>query len=160
MSLNETGESTVPRMESLTGRHASELQDELGSWSYRDPEGGDWQPAVRYLSGNVRAKLAAAEIAAQIDPSCYQRNVGSAAVRPAQGPRTGRDRSAASAPPGFRERTFATSCEVLDVPRIVGVESDTPMSIATWTVDLDYSAKYVVNTARLTARHGSPRRTG
>ena len=37
-----------------------QLQRELGSLVYRNPEGGGWETADRYLSGNVRAKLAAA----------------------------------------------------------------------------------------------------
>ena len=56
MSLNETGQINWPRMEALTGKAASDLQDELGSLAYRNPEGGAWETADRYLSGNVRAK--------------------------------------------------------------------------------------------------------
>jgi N12 class adenine-specific DNA methylase len=56
-----------PRMESLTGRDALlTLQDELGSLAYRNPEGGAWETADRYLSGNVRAKLAVAQAAEQL----------------------------------------------------------------------------------------------
>jgi N12 class adenine-specific DNA methylase len=58
VSLNETGQINWPRMESLTGRPASDLQDELGSLAYQNPEGGVLETADRYLSGNVRAKLA------------------------------------------------------------------------------------------------------
>jgi N12 class adenine-specific DNA methylase len=61
VSLNETGEINWARMESLTGRGTSELQDELGPLAYRNPEGGAWETADRYLSGNVRAKLAVAQ---------------------------------------------------------------------------------------------------
>jgi N12 class adenine-specific DNA methylase len=74
VSLNETGEINWTRMESLTGKDASELQDELGPLAYRNPEGGAWETADRYLSGNVRAKLAAAQASKQIDPE-YRRNV-------------------------------------------------------------------------------------
>jgi hypothetical protein len=49
-------------MESLKGRGAAELQGELGSLVYRNPEGGSWETADRYLSGNVRAKLAVARV--------------------------------------------------------------------------------------------------
>ena len=61
-------------MESLTGRGAPELQDELGPLAYRNPEGGAWETADRYLSGNVRAKLSVAQASEQIDPA-YRRNV-------------------------------------------------------------------------------------
>jgi N12 class adenine-specific DNA methylase len=74
VSLNETGQINWSRMESLTGRRAPELQDELGSLAYRNPEGGTWETADRYLSGNVRAKLAIALASEQID-SAYRRNV-------------------------------------------------------------------------------------
>ena len=93
VSLNETGEIDWPRMESLTGRSAAELQDELGSLAYRNSEGGGWETADRYLSGNVRAKLAAAEASAQnrsgLSPEC-----GSAPRSAAERPGAGRDRSA------------------------------------------------------------------
>jgi len=74
VSLNETGQISWPRMESLTGRSASELQDELGPLVYRNPEGGAWETADRYLSGNVRAKLVVAQASEQIHPA-YRRNV-------------------------------------------------------------------------------------
>lgn len=74
VSLNETGEINWPRMQDVTGRSPAELQAELGSLAYRNPQGGDWETADRYLSGNVRAKLAAAQTSAQLDPA-YQRNV-------------------------------------------------------------------------------------
>ena len=152
VSLNETGEINWPRMESLTGRHASELQDELGSLAYRDPEGGDWQPADRYLSGNVRAKLAVAEIAAQIDPA-YQRNVE--ALRSVQPkdlePGEIEARLGSSWIPRTDVRDFLA--ELLDVPKN-SVRVGYAESIATWTVDLDYSAKYVVNNR---TTHGTSR---
>ena len=43
---------------------------ELGDLIYQDPESGAWQTADAYLSGNVRAKLAAAEQAG----AAYARN--------------------------------------------------------------------------------------
>ena len=61
MSLNETGQINWPRMEALTGKAAPDLQDELGSLAYKNPQGGEWETADRYLSGNVRAKLVAAQ---------------------------------------------------------------------------------------------------
>ena len=60
VSLNETGGIDWPRMEQLTGNSARTLQRELGPLIYRNPEGGTWETADLYLSGNVRAKLATA----------------------------------------------------------------------------------------------------
>ncbi len=51
-----------------------------GNVAYRDPaQGGAWQPAPLYLSGNVREKLTAARAAAEHDPA-YEANV--AALEP------------------------------------------------------------------------------
>jgi N12 class adenine-specific DNA methylase len=61
-------------MEQLTGKSASDLQYELGSLAYRNPEGGAWETAISKLSGNVRAKFAAAKASALLDPT-YERNV-------------------------------------------------------------------------------------
>ncbi len=83
VSLNETGGIDWPRMEQLTGSSPRLLQRELGSLVYRNPEGGTWETADLYLSGNVRAKLAVARNAAGLDPA-YGRNIEALeAVQPA-----------------------------------------------------------------------------
>jgi N12 class adenine-specific DNA methylase len=152
VSLNETGEINWPRMESLTGRRASELQNELGSLAYRNPEGGAWETADRYLSGNVRTKLGAAQAAAPLDPT-YRRNVEALqAVQPKDlEPGEIEARLGSSWIPPSDIRDFVA--ETLDVPR-----SDVKIGysgiIATWTVELDYRAKYVVNN---TTTHGTAR---
>jgi hypothetical protein len=82
VSLNETGEIHWPRMEQVTGRTTRQLQGELAGLAYRNPEGA-WETADRYLSGDVRAKLAAARAASDLDAS-YQRNIEALeAVQPA-----------------------------------------------------------------------------
>ena len=69
-------------MEQVTARTARALQRELGGLVYRNPE-GVWETADRYLSGDVRAKLAAARAAAALD-AVYRRNVEALkAVQPA-----------------------------------------------------------------------------
>jgi N-6 DNA methylase len=73
VSLNETGAIHWQRMEQVTGRTTRQLQYELGSLAYRNPE-GSWETADQYLSGDVRAKLAAARAAVGLDAS-YQRNI-------------------------------------------------------------------------------------
>ena len=60
-------------MEKLTGHSSRQLQRELDSLVYRNPE-GEWETADRYLSGDVRAKLRTAEAAATLD-LCYHHNV-------------------------------------------------------------------------------------
>jgi N12 class adenine-specific DNA methylase len=152
VSLNETGQISWPRMESLTGRGTSELQDELGSLAYRNPEGGGWETADRYLSGNVRAKLAVVQASAQIDPA-YRRNVEALrAVQPKDlEPGEIEARLGSSWIPPSDIRNFVA--ELLDVPP-VGVKIGYAETIATWTIELDYSAKYVVSN---TTAHGTAR---
>ncbi len=74
ISLNETGVIDWPRMEQVTGRKAQGLQRELGRLVFRNPEGGGWETADRYLSGDVRRKLTEARAASGVDPA-YARNV-------------------------------------------------------------------------------------
>ena len=152
VSLNETGRISWPRMESLTGHTATELQDELGSLAYQNPESGVWETADRYLSGNVRAKLAVAQASERIDPA-YCRNVE--ALRDVQPkdlePGEIEARLGWSWIPPSDVRDFVA--ELLDVPR-AGVKIGYAETIATWTVELDYGAKYVVNN---TTTHGTAR---
>ena len=133
-------------------RRASELQDELGSLAYRNPEGGAWETADRYLSGNVRAKLAAAQAAEPIDPA-YRRNVEALqAVQPKDlEPGEIEARLGSSWIPPSDIRDFVA--ELLDVPR-ASVKIGYAETIATWTIELDYGAKYVVNN---TTTHGTAR---
>ncbi len=152
VSLNETGQISWPRMESLTGRNSSELQDEIGPLAYRNPEGGAWETADQYLSGNVRAKLAVARTAAQIDPA-YDRNVEALrAVQPKDlEPSDIEARLGASWIPPSDIRDFLT--ELLDVPR-ASIKVGYAETIATWTVEVDYGAKYAVSN---TTTHGTAR---
>jgi N12 class adenine-specific DNA methylase len=152
VSLNETGQISWPRMESLTGRPGAELQEELGSLAYRNPESGTWETADRYLSGNVRAKLLVARDAARIDPD-YRRNIDALeAVQPKDlEPSEIEARLGSSWIPQSDVRDFVA--EVLDVPRS-SVRIGHAGTIATWTVELDYSAKYLVNN---TTAHGTAR---
>ena len=55
--------STCPSSPRSTASPRSQVIAELGDLIYRDPESKTWQTADAYLSGNVRAKLAAAEAA-------------------------------------------------------------------------------------------------
>ena len=53
----------LPYIATLYGKPEERVIAELGDLIYRDPESKAWQTADDYLSGNVRAKLAAAEAA-------------------------------------------------------------------------------------------------
>ena len=152
VSLNETGQINWPHMESLTGRRAAELQDELGSLAYRNPESGVWETADRYLSGNVRTKLAVAQASTRIDPA-YRRNVEALqGVQPKDlEPSEIEARLGSSWIPPTDVRDFVA--ELLDLSR-ASVKIGYAETIATWTVELDYGAKHVVNN---TTTHGTAR---
>ena len=143
VSLNETGGIDWPRMEQLTGRTTRQLQRELGSLVYRNPEGGTWETADRYLSGDVRAKLRAAENTAELDPG-YKRNIP--ALQAVQPP---------DLEPGDIEARLGSSwiptsdisdftAELLGVyPRQARVAHSG--AIATWTLEIDSSVKHDVS---------------
>ncbi|KIU53220.1 N-6 DNA methylase, partial [Bradyrhizobium elkanii] len=72
--LNERGHVDPDHIAELLHRDVEDVIAELGSAIFRNPTDGSWQCAVAYLSGAVRAKLAAAEAAAALDPAS-ERNV-------------------------------------------------------------------------------------
>jgi N12 class adenine-specific DNA methylase len=63
VSLNERGCVDLPYIASLYQASEDRIIEELGDLIYQDPETRAWQTADQYLSGNVRAKLQAAEAA-------------------------------------------------------------------------------------------------
>jgi N12 class adenine-specific DNA methylase len=138
-------------MEQVTNRSARELQHELGGLVYRNPEGA-WETADRYLSGNVRAKLAAAWSAAALDAT-YRRNVEALeAVQPAD------------LQPGDIEARLGSSwipaTDIRDfVAQLIEAGSDSvgvahAEAIATWTLDIDPAARWSVSN---TTTHGTAR---
>ena len=80
ISLLTRGSVDFDQMTRMTGKDVQTLADELGALVYHDPEAG-WVTDDEYLSGNVRQKLAQAELLAKADPD-YDRNV--AALQKAQ----------------------------------------------------------------------------
>lgn len=72
-SLNEHGVIDMPYMTVITGKPEAQIVDELGDLVYHNPE-GSWEHKEEYLSGNVKRKLKAAEIAAKADAR-FERNV-------------------------------------------------------------------------------------
>ena len=59
VSLDRRGAVDLPFIASLYGKREDEIVLELGDLIFLDPECRNWQTADAYLSGNVRAKLAA-----------------------------------------------------------------------------------------------------
>jgi N12 class adenine-specific DNA methylase len=61
VALNQRGTVDLPFIATLYGKPEARVIAELGDLTFHDPESQTWQTADAYLSGNVRAKLAAAE---------------------------------------------------------------------------------------------------
>ena len=59
VSLDRCGEIDLPFISTLYGKPEEQVISELGDLIFHDPEQKTWQTADAYLSGNVRAKLAA-----------------------------------------------------------------------------------------------------
>lgn len=74
--LNQLGHLDLDAMATTLDRPADEVARDLhrDGLIYRNPEVGQWETADEYLSGNVKAKLAAAEAAAA-DHEQYRANV-------------------------------------------------------------------------------------
>jgi len=72
--LNECGHVDLDHIAELLHLDVSTVIADLGDEVFRDPADGSWQTADAYLSDAVRTKLAAAQAAAELDPS-YERNV-------------------------------------------------------------------------------------
>src|SRR5947208_16370269 len=71
VSLDQRGRVDLPFIATLYGAPVRQIIAELGDLIYQDPDTQVWQTADVYLSGNVRAKLAAAAVAG----TAYARNV-------------------------------------------------------------------------------------
>src|SRR5208283_395737 len=63
VSLNQRGTVDLPFIATLYSKPEQQVIDGLGDLIFHDPESKTWQTADAYLSGNVRAKLAAADSA-------------------------------------------------------------------------------------------------
>lgn len=72
--IAETGRVDVPAIGERMDMTDAEVVEALGASIYRNPEGGQWETADEYLSGNVKAKLVRAQEAAQQDKR-FARNV-------------------------------------------------------------------------------------
>jgi len=83
--LDETGAVTLQRVAELLGTPTGETRSQLDGLVFNDPASGRLEPAERYLSGNIRTRLAAARTAAADDPSRWQANIDAlTAVMPRQ----------------------------------------------------------------------------
>ena len=74
LSIGEKAKVDVPFMMQLCGKPEQEVTDELAGAIFRNPVTQQWETSDEYLSGNVREKLATAEIFAA-NHAEYQINV-------------------------------------------------------------------------------------
>ncbi|WP_242540271.1 Eco57I restriction-modification methylase domain-containing protein [Trinickia mobilis] len=74
VSMNDVGRVDMDLMARLASKPEEEIVSELSGLIYRNPLLRRWETADQYLSGNVKDKLAAAKVAAKLDPK-YLTNV-------------------------------------------------------------------------------------
>jgi len=152
VSLNQRGTVDLPFIGTLYGKQKAQIVAELGDLIFPDPESRTWQTADAYLSGNVRAKLAAAEAAG---PQ-YTRNV--TALRGVQpedvlpgdiDANLGAPWIPASDIQAFAADLFHVEGDAVPVGHL--------MKDAVWTLEPDYAAKASV---AATSEYGTARANG
>ena len=152
VSLDRKGMVDLPYIATLYGKPEERVITELGDLIYRDPESREWQTADAYLSGNVRAKLAAAVAAG---PSYARNHQALLAVQP-EDVLPGDIDANLGAPwiPEHDIRDFAASLFHVgpSAIRIGHLQKD-----AVWTLDADSTAERSV---AATAELGTPRANG
>ena len=151
-SLDQKGAVDLPFIASLYGKPRKEVIAELGDLIFPDPETKTWQTADAYLSGNVRAKLAAAEAAGPAFARNAEalRNVQPEDVLPG-------DIDANLGSPWMPESDVqAFAADLFHVPpasiQVAHLKKD-----AVWGIDADYAAQQSV---AATSDYGTPRANG
>ena len=152
VSLNQRGAVDVPYIATLSGKPEEQVVAELGDLIFLDPGSETWETADAYLSGNVRAKLAAAERAG---PE-YARNAAALRAVQPEDVLPGDIDANLGAPwiPVSDIQAFAADLfkvEPAAVP-VAHVEKD-----AVWSLAADYAAKQAV---AATSEFGTPRANG
>jgi N12 class adenine-specific DNA methylase len=142
----------LPFIATLYGNPEEQIVTELGDLIFLDPESETWQTADAYLSGNVRAKLAAAERAR---PE-YARNAEALRGVQPEDVLPG-DIDANLGAPWIPEGDIqAFAAELFHVERssvpVAHLEKD-----AVWSLDADYATKQSV---AATAEYGTARANG
>jgi N12 class adenine-specific DNA methylase len=152
VSLNQHGKVDLPLICFLYGKPRNQVIAELGDLIFPNPEAKKWETADDYLSGNVKAKLAAAEKAGPP----YARNVRSLQAIQPEDVLPG-DIDANLGAPWIPERdiqAFAADLFHVDsssVP-VAHLKKD-----AVWSLEADYAAKASVGA---TSEYGTPRANG
>ncbi len=152
VSLNQRGMVDLPYIASLYGKPEEQVIQELADLIFLDPESQTWVTADAYLSGNVRAKLAAAERAG---PQ-YLRNVNALRQVQPEDVLPGDIDAGLGAPwiPASDIQAFAADLFHVDpsaVP-VAHLKKD-----AVWSLDAGYAAKASV---AATSEYGTSRANG
>lgn len=156
LSLNRYAKLDVPYLCTLLGSKAELIEEQFveDDIAYRDPESNTWVMKDEYLSGNIRNKLAAAEMELTRDAG-FSRNVSALkAVMPRE-----------LLPEEIQARLGAPWIPVDDIEafgnEVFNVTDDIKVgfspTIGSWEVRANYSLeRAVINTQTL----GTPRRSG
>jgi N12 class adenine-specific DNA methylase len=152
VSLNQRGAVDLPFIGTLYGKPKAQIVAELGDLIFPNPEAKKWETADDYLSGNVRAKLAAAEAAGPP----YAHNVKALKAVQPEDVLPG-DIDANLGAPWIPERDIqAFAAELFHV-----APSSVPVAHlkkdAVWSLEADYAAKASVGA---TSEFGTPRANG
>jgi N12 class adenine-specific DNA methylase len=139
VNLNETGTIDWSRIASLTGQSILSLQNELRGQVFRNPEGGTWETADQYLSGNVRNKLRVATNAFQLDKQ-FEINVEFLTSVQPNDLQPGEIEARLGATWIPTSYIASWLCGLISY----GITVDHAPSIATWTVSCDGRVKHTV----------------
>ena len=154
VSLDQKGAVDLPFIATLYGKPEAQVIAELGDLIFLDPESRTWQTADAYLSGNVRAKLAAAEAAGPGFARNAEalRNVQPEDVLPG-------DIDANLGAPWIPEGDIqAFAADLFNVPAASIQVAHLPKD-AVWSIDADYAAA-AVGRRDLRLRHAARQRHG
>ncbi len=152
VSLDRKGMVDLPFIATLYGKPEQQVTQELGDLIYRDPETKTWQTADAYFSGNVRAKLAAAEAAG----APYARNAEALRAVQPEDVLPGDIDANLGAPwiPPTDIQSFAADLFRVP-PSAIGIGH--LAKDAVWSVEADYTAERSV---AATGEYGTPRANG
>lgn len=152
VSLNQRGAVDLPFIATLYGKPEEQVITELGDLIFHDPKSKTWQTADAYLSGNVRAKLAAAERAGPP----YSRNVNALRAVQPEDVLPGDIDANLGAPwiPPSDIQAFAAELFRVDASSVpvAHLKKD-----AVWSLEADYAAKQSV---AATGEYGTARANG
>ena len=152
VSLNQRGIVDLPFIAQLYSKSEADVISELGDLIVLDPESKSWQTGDVYLSGNVRAKLVAAEAAGK----AFTQNVEALRKVQPEDVLPGDIDANLGAPwiPAADIEAFAAGLFHVEAPsiRIAHLPKD-----ALWSVSADYAAKASV---AATSEFGTDRANG